>query len=209
MSIGPFIRHLFGPYERQIAEAYRSIYVDIDSYVAGVRQWVPEAARILEVGCGEGAVSERLVTAYPGAEIVGIDITPNVGRLYRGPMGRVHFLQATVQDHAAASPGRYDLVVLADVLHHVPVPLRRALLDTVRGLIAPGGHLAFKEWERTGTPIHWLGYASDRWITGDRIVYMRRDEIAARIAESFGEGAIVAERRVRPWRNNLSLLVRA
>lgn len=209
MSIGQCIRRLFGPYERQITEAYRSIYVDIDSYVAGVRQWVPEATRILEVGCGEGAVSERLATAYPDAEIVGIDITPNVGRLYGGPTGRVRFLQATVQDHAAASPGRYDLVVLADVLHHVPLALRRPLLDTIRSLIAPGGHLAFKEWERTGTPIHWLGYASDRWITGDRIVYMSRDEIAWRIVESFGEGAIVGERRVRPWRNNLSLLVRA
>lgn len=208
MSFGQFIRRMFGPYERKISELYRSIYVDVDDYVAGMSRWVPNARRILEVGCGEGAVSERLAAAYPDAEIVGIDITPNVGRLYAGPPGRVRFLQATIEQYRAAAPGEFDLVVLADVLHHVPLQLRASLLETTRKLIAPGGHLAFKEWERNRMPIHWLGYFSDRWITGDRISYMSRDEIHQLIAQGFGRDAIIAEDRVRPWRNNLSLLVR-
>lgn len=208
MSLGRFIRGLFGPYERQITAAYRSIYVDIDAYVDGIRQWVPSAREILEVGCGEGAVTERLARAYPEATITGIDIDPDAGRLYEGPTDRVRFLTTTIQDFAAGKPGRFDLIVLADVLHHVPPNLRRPLLDTVRALLAPGGRVAFKEWERTFTPIHWLGYASDRWITGDRISYMRRGEMIDRIGQSFGANAVIAEERVRPWRNNLSMLVR-
>ena len=86
--------------------------------------------------------------------------------------------------------------------------LRRPLLDTIKGLLAPDGRLAFKEWERNFTPIHWLGYLSDRWITGDRISYMSRNEILDRIAQSFGRDSVIAEQRVRPWRNNLSVLVR-
>jgi 2-polyprenyl-6-hydroxyphenyl methylase/3-demethylubiquinone-9 3-methyltransferase len=208
MSLGQFIRRMFGPYERQISEAYRAIFVDVDDYVARIRAWVPDARRILEVGCGEGAVSERLAAAYPDAEIIAIDIAPNVGRLYAGPPGRVRFLQATIDQYRAASPGEFDLVVLADVVHHVPLQLRAGLLDAIRRIIAPGGHLAFKEWERNRTPIHWLGYLSDRWITGDRISYMSRDELHRVVAQSFGRESIVAEERVRPWRNNLSLLVR-
>jgi 2-polyprenyl-3-methyl-5-hydroxy-6-metoxy-1,4-benzoquinol methylase len=208
MSIGRFIRGLFGPYERQITAAYRSIYVNIDAYVAGIRNWVPDARRILEVGCGEGAVTERLARVYPDAAIVAIDVDPAAGRLYQGPGGRVHFLHSTIQDFAATSPDKFDLIVLADVLHHVPKELRRPLLDTARSLLAPGGQLAFKEWERTFTPIHWLGYLSDRWITGDRISYMRRGEIVERLAQSFGAGSVIAEERIRPWRNNLSMLVR-
>lgn len=208
MSFGQFIRRMFGPYERQISEAYRSIFVDVDDFVAGIGKWVPNARRILEVGCGEGAVSERLAAAYPDAEIVGIDIAPNVGRLYAGPPGRVRFLQATIEQYRASDPGEFDLVVLADVVHHVPLQLRASLLDAIRRIIAPGGYLAFKEWERNRTPIHWLGYFSDRWITGDRISYMSRDELHRAVAESFGRASIIAEQRVRPWRNNLSLLVR-
>jgi trans-aconitate methyltransferase len=60
---------MFGPYERQISEAYRSIYIDIDAFVELMRQWKPNASRILEVGCGEGAVTQRLNAAYPNAKI--------------------------------------------------------------------------------------------------------------------------------------------
>jgi SAM-dependent methyltransferase len=209
MSIGGTIRRLFGPHERWISEGYRSIYLDVDSYVSGLRTWVPDPRRILEVGCGEGAVSERLAGVYPNAEIVAIDITPNVGRLYAGPPGRVRFAEMTIEAFATQEQGKFDLIILADVLHHVPTGhLRRSILETIKHLLAVDGHLAFKEWERTGTPIHWLGYFSDRWITGDQISYMSGEEIRIQLTDIFGPAAIRAEARVRPWRNNISLLVR-
>lgn len=208
MPIGPLVRRAFGPFEHQITEAYRRIYVDLDDYVAAVRAWVPEAREILEVGCGEGAVTERLAEAYPGARITAIDITPRVGRLYRGPTDRVEFRQCTVQEIAAEAPGRFDMAMIADVVHHVPLELRRSILDAARGALAPGGTLVFKEWERTRTPIHWMCHASDRWLTGDRVCFMSRDEGRALLADSFGEAALVGERRVAPWRNNLMTLVR-
>lgn len=208
MPIGPAIRRLFGPHERRVSEAYRAIYFDVDAFIRRIRAWTPDARRILEVGCGEGAITQRLVAAYPGAAITGIDISPRVGRLYEGPAGAARFLETTVQELAAAEPGRYDLVVLADVLHHVPDAMRQPLLDAIRTLMAPGACLAFKEWERNGTPIYWLGYASDRWITGDRIQYMTRDEVRGRIAAAFGAEAMVDEARIAPWRNNIATLVR-
>jgi 2-polyprenyl-3-methyl-5-hydroxy-6-metoxy-1,4-benzoquinol methylase len=209
VSIGGSIRRLFGPYERQVSERYRSIYLDVDAYVATLRAWVPDPRRVLEVGCGEGVVSERLVALYPNAEIVAIDITPNVGRLYAGPPDRVRFAETTVEAFAAREQGKFDLIVLADVIHHVPPgTARQSILETIKFLLAGDGHFAFKDWERTRTPIHWLGYFSDRWITGDRISYMSGEEIRAVLKEVFGSGSLRAEARVPPWRNNISLLVR-
>ncbi len=208
MPIGPAVRRAFGPFEHQITEAYRSIYVDLDDYVAAVRDWVPDASSILEVGCGEGAVTERLAVAYPTARITAIDITPRVGRLYRGPSDRVQFGQRTVQEVAAQSPGAFDLVMIADVIHHVPSALRTEIIDAARNALAPGGALIFKEWERTRTPIHWMCVASDRWLTGDQVSFMSRDEGRALLRQSFDSKALVDERRVAPWRNNLMTLVR-
>lgn len=208
MNAGPFIRRLFGPFEHRISDAYRSLYLDIDAFIGLTRGWKPAAARILEVGCGEGAVTQRLHAAYPGAQITAIDITPRLGRLYRGSTDRVRFLQCEVQEIAAKESGQFDLVVLSDVLHHVPLELRQGLLDAVRTALAPGGVLVFKDWQRNGTPIHWLCYASDRWLTGDRISYMTRDEMRERLARTFGEAALAAEARVGPWWNNLATLVR-
>lgn len=199
---------MFGPYEARISEMYRSIYINIDAFVQLAVQWRPQAGRILEVGCGEGAVTERLNAAYPDAKITAIDITPRVGRLYRGSNDGVRFIRCTVQEIAATEPGQYDLVVLSDVLHHVPKALRQGLLDAIRTALAPQGTLVFKDWQRNHAPIHWLCYASDRWLTGDRISYMTRKEMREGLERSFGDRALIAEARVGPWWNNLAILIR-
>jgi SAM-dependent methyltransferase len=199
---------MFGRYETRVSEAYRSIYIDIDAFVRLVVQWRPAARKILEVGCGEGAVTERLNAAYPDAKITAIDITSRVGRLYRGSVDAVRFIQCAVQDIAATEPGQYDLVVLSDVLHHVPPELRQGLLDAIRTALARQGTLVFKDWQRNYAPIHWLCYASDRWLTGDRISYMTRQEMREGLARSFGDDALIAEARVSPRWNNLAILIR-
>jgi 2-polyprenyl-3-methyl-5-hydroxy-6-metoxy-1,4-benzoquinol methylase len=199
---------MFGPYERQISDLYRALFIDIDAFVEVIVQWTRAPIRILEVGCGEGAVTQRLGAVFPDADVTAIDITPRVGRLYHGSLGRVRFMQCTVQDIAAAEPGQYDLVVLSDVLHHVPLELRQGLLDAIRTALAPNGTLIFKDWQKTHSPIHWLTYALDRWLTGDRVSYMTREEMRERLARTFGEGALPAEALIGPWRNNLAILVR-
>jgi 2-polyprenyl-6-hydroxyphenyl methylase/3-demethylubiquinone-9 3-methyltransferase len=199
---------MFGPYEREISEAYRSIYIDIDAFVNLILQWKPQATKILEVGCGEGAVTQRLHAAYPSAQITAIDITPRLGRLFQGSKDRVRFVQCSVQEITASDAERYDLVVLSDVLHHVPDALRIGLLEGIRASLAPGASFIFKDWQRNFTPIHYLSYISDRWLTGDRIRYMTRDEMRNRLEGCFGPAALVAEATVRPWSNNIAFLVR-
>jgi 2-polyprenyl-3-methyl-5-hydroxy-6-metoxy-1,4-benzoquinol methylase len=208
MAIGPMIRGMFGRYEHRISEIYRSMFIDIDDLTRRLHHWSPAAKNILEVGCGEGAVTERLRAVYPDAEITAIDITPRVGRLYRGSQDAVRFIQCPVQDVAAAEPGRYDLVVLSDVLHHVPEALRQGLFDAIRKTLAPNGVFIFKDWEPSFSPIHWLCYAGDRWLTGDRVRYMTRAEMRDRLTKSFGPSALVSEARIPPRWNNIAILVR-
>lgn len=209
MPVGPAVRRLFGRHEHRVAALYRAIFVDIEAYARQIGDWVPSARCILEVGCGEGAVTERLACLYPEADILAIDITPRVGRLYRGCQDRVTFAQITVQQMAAERPGAFDLVILSDVLHHVPATMRRELLAAVRATVAQGGSLIFKDWERTAGPIHWLCHAGDRWLTGDPVRYLRRPEAEAMLADAFGRPAVVAQAWVKPWRNNFAMLVRA
>jgi SAM-dependent methyltransferase len=208
MKLGPMVRRMFGPYEHRISDLYRAIYIDIDAFVELIIRWKPTPHKILEVGCGEGAVTQRLNAVFPDAEITAIDITPRVGRLYRGPPKGVRFLKCTAQEIAATDPGQYDLVVLSDVLHHVPLDLRQGLLDAIRTALATDGTLIFKDWQRNHAPIHWLCYASDRWLTGDAINFMTREEMHERLVRNFGDGALIAEARVGPWWNNLAILVR-
>jgi 2-polyprenyl-3-methyl-5-hydroxy-6-metoxy-1,4-benzoquinol methylase len=205
---GPLIRRLFGRYEHGVAEAYRRIFVDLDDLARLMREWVPQAQRILEVGCGEGAMTERLARTYPAASINAVDVTPRVGRLYRGPAAAVSFCRENVEDIARRSPASFDLVVLADVMHHVPPDSRRSLMVAIDQAMAPNGALIFKDWLVSSSPIHWLCGASDRYLTGDDVSYFTREALNALVTGSFGPGSICRTDTVRPWRNNVAVLVR-
>jgi len=97
--------------------------------------------------------------------------------------------------------------LLSDVLHHVPDELRLPILTAIEECLALGGVFLFKDWERRTTPIHWLGYAADRWLTGDRIHFLRMHEARALIERALPHGVIAASERIRPWRNNYAMLI--
>lgn len=207
MRIGPSVRRLFGRHERLISELYRGIFVDLGNLVALIRQHSGSPATILEIGCGDGMVTERIVHTFPDAAVTGIDICAQPGRLYRGDRSHVRFLRLTAQDLITAEDARYELVIIADVLHHVPHPDWADFVSAAGHLTADRGTLVLKDWVRQRTPAYLLGYLSDRYITGDRIRYPNEDELRAVTRESFGTQCIQSEFRVKPWDCNLALVI--
>jgi 2-polyprenyl-6-hydroxyphenyl methylase/3-demethylubiquinone-9 3-methyltransferase len=139
--------------------------------------------------------------------VAAIDITPNVGRLYRGNTSAVTFRQETVEAAARREPASFDLVVLSDVMHHVPADLRRTLMVSIDQAMVPGASLLFKDWVISTTPIHWLCAASDRYLTGDDVAYFTMDGINALVTGVFGPGTIRRSGTVKPWHNNVAVLV--
>ncbi len=145
---------------------------------------------------------------YPEASITGIDITPKVGRLFRGDQQRVSFARQTTQVMVAANPASFDLIVICDVMHHVPWNLHEQFLgDAAKGL-KPGGRLVLKDWERQTNLAHLLCYLSDRYITGDRIQFRSANELRTLLQSIFGSGGIEKELRIPPWRNNVAYFVK-
>jgi 2-polyprenyl-6-hydroxyphenyl methylase/3-demethylubiquinone-9 3-methyltransferase len=207
MGIGPCVRRLLGRFERPAAELYRSVFVDLDSFVASIRNEVDTPPRILEIGCGEGCVIERLAHTFRDASITGIDISAQPGRLCTVKEPRIRFLETTAAQMAAAEPASYPLVIIGDVLHHVPRTEREGLLQHAAMLLAPGGVLIFKEWVRQRTLAYLMGYCADRFITGDQVHYMREEELKNLATGVFGATSIRSQFRVPPWNCNLALVI--
>lgn len=208
MSIGAAVRRAFGPYEWHIAEAWRRMFVDLDRFAAQIGEWT-QGSRILEIGCGEGAMTERLLEIFPKAHVTAIDIAPNTGRLFRGDASRVTIRQARAEDIVSAQPRSFDLVVLADVIHHVPLSMRADLLATARKALAPGGRFIFKDWTRRPSIGHVACFLADRYLTGDEVHYHSEHELRALATSAFGDGSIRAEAWIRPWKSNFAMLVAA
>jgi cyclopropane fatty-acyl-phospholipid synthase-like methyltransferase len=203
MKIGPAIRTRLGRFEIPAADAYRSFFINLEDCAELVSSLWP-AKRILEVGCGDGSFGQRLLDRFPDAHYVGIDISENPGRLFRGDESRAEFHSMASSDYLATNPEPFDLVLVVDVLHHVPHELRKPLMDDVRALTVPGGHYAVKDWQPNKTISHYAAYAADRFITGDRIKHIDMQELKGYIAGWLGD-ELVVEARIPPRRNNYLL----
>lgn len=180
--------------------------VDLDALAEKLRAAMP-ARRILEVGCGEGLLTERLAAQYPHAEVFGIDITPRVGRLFSGDSSRVTFRHEAITGFARTHRRAFDLVVICDVLHHVPWSEHRTFLEAIKLTIEPGGCLVVKDWEPWPSFSHMLCYFSCRYITGDRVRYPTAADLHALLGECFAEGTVVDEFRLPPSKHNLGLVL--
>jgi 2-polyprenyl-6-hydroxyphenyl methylase/3-demethylubiquinone-9 3-methyltransferase len=209
MPVGPLIRRCLGPLERPVTDLYRAAFINLDRFARLVHQSAPDAQQILEVGCGEGAVLERLATLYPQARLIGIDITPRVGRMFHGDRQRVTFHQETIEKFAADQPGKFDLAVVCDVLHHVPWDAHSGFVRALVRALRPGGLLILKDWERRDNVIHVVAHFADAHITGDSVRYRTAAEFRALFEAALGPGHVVREQRIPPWPNNLAFLIRS
>lgn len=204
--IGRLVRRLAGPLEPRLADAYRAVFFDVDGFARRIAS-LGEPGLVVEIGCGEGALVDALARVLPRTRFVGVDVSPQVGRLFRGDVSRVRFACADATAVAHEYAGRADLVLVCDVMHHAPPVAQHALWDAAARLVRPSaGRLILKEWVKNGTPVHHLGWVSDRFITGDRVTYQPRAHWA-RAAERAG-WQVEAEWVLAPWATNHAFVLR-
>jgi 2-polyprenyl-3-methyl-5-hydroxy-6-metoxy-1,4-benzoquinol methylase len=209
VGIGSSVRHMIGPLEVPAIRLYRSRFINIDDLGVTIAS-ITRARRILEIGCGDGAVAEVLCREFPAASFLGIDVTSAPGRLFGGDRSRARFRSMRSADLLAEAPEPFDLVVIVDVVHHVAENERMALLQDAAAMVAPGGMVVVKEWERGSGLANLAAYAADRYVSGDKTVrFLPGAELRQLIETGLPGFDVVCEARVPPRRNNLLLALRA
>jgi hypothetical protein len=174
VALGPAVRRLLGPrHSRRLGRWYRGIFVDLVKEATALATVIPRDAHLLDIGGGDGEPLNPLLDLRSDLRVTTLDPGPVVGQWIDGRFdGRVTRLPRTsLADYIAAGRPDPDVILIADVLHHIPEPARPAFLGNVRVLLdrVPGLHIIIKDVE----PGSWralLGYWSDRYITGDRHV---------------------------------------
>jgi SAM-dependent methyltransferase len=131
-----------------------------------LRALVPIGARrVLDVGCGGGALGAALKAERPGCEVVGLEGFPEAAARARGRLDDVLCLDLDSLEALPPDAGKFDAMVFGDVLEHLLDPLR--LLRTLLPALADGGVLVLsipnvKHW----TVLYPL-LVKDRWTYED------------------------------------------
>jgi SAM-dependent methyltransferase len=116
---------------------------------------------VLEIGCGVGTLTQLLAAALDGGgSVFAIDLSPRSIEAARARLAAFANVRLTVGD-ALETPieGPFDVVVLPDVIEHIPLERHRALFERVAGWLAPSGFALlnypsphYLEWCREHTP---------------------------------------------------------
>jgi 2-polyprenyl-3-methyl-5-hydroxy-6-metoxy-1,4-benzoquinol methylase len=90
------------------------------------------ASRILDLGCSDGFLAQRLRSS--GHYVVGVDVTEHPGVRHRTDQ----FFEVDLNRGIPVDVGRgFDVVLAGDVVEHLQQP--EALLDEIRRVLNPGG----------------------------------------------------------------------
>jgi SAM-dependent methyltransferase len=130
---GPYVRHWYARQSQELTELIRG----------------RNTPRVLEVGCGCG--TEALWAAIQGADVTGIDISPDLlavatarlDLIERGTGERLRcgFRSMSLLDVDEGNP--FDIIFLEQAFHHLEP--RANVVAKLSRLVVPGGHIILSE----------------------------------------------------------------
>ena len=110
--------------------------------------------RVLDIGCGLGAVDELLVTRHGASSVVGIDIDPALLEDMRGRIERAGLADRISGIKVDPGPlpfeaAAFDVVFSKDSM--VQIPDKPALFAEILRVLKPAGRFIASDWLRGGT----------------------------------------------------------
>ncbi|MBA4068197.1 MAG: hypothetical protein C0501_31750 [Isosphaera sp.] len=192
----------------QSADAARRLQLQDRHFAAPSEQLLDDLAlrpgdRVVELGCGAGGLTRRIVSRLgPGGVVVAVDTSAGLqaeaaAALAGAGPGRVEFVTADVSQLGAWLDGA-DVVVGRAVLHHVP--MAEFLLGQLRAAVRPGTRLGFLEPDFR-TPLARLAYQEATgaaglaplrvWATAINELYLAR-RISPCVGATLGRAAEAA-----------------
>ncbi len=130
------------PYGYDGRSAYETQRLDAMAQAVGFHRF----ADALEVGCAEGAFTERLAACADRLTAVDIS-TVALSRAKERLKGKagVDFVEADVREWSPPAGRRYGLIVLGDVLYYIDKPMVRDIFEKtfprISSWLEPGGRL--------------------------------------------------------------------
>lgn len=143
----------------RIATASRSLPDQIEPAADRLLAQVPLRSRVLEVGCGAGALARDLATKR-GARVTAIDLSPRMIDVARVRTSDSLGIEYRVADFLALAPRGFDVVIATNTLHHLPLAIAAERMGQA---VVSGGLVMIADlfeargiWELPYNALSWL-----------------------------------------------------
>lgn len=183
-----------GPVLMRLLQKYRPFICPFESVLGSLEP----GSRVLDVGCGGGLLMALAAATGRLSHGVGFDTSaPAIEVAQRmAPLAAARFPGVTLDFHrvGVSDPwpnGEFDAVCIVDVLHHVPSPAWKSVLQLARAKIRPGGVLVYKDMCRTPAWRAWANRMHDLVLARQWITYAP----AAQVEVWCREMGLILERR--------------
>ncbi len=181
-------REFYSEFADEFSETRSSERVNL----APVMPYLHDGVKVLEIGCGNGRLVERIDREGFRLDYLGLDITPKLVEIARSRQTHLKNVAADFRVADVTAPGwstflqeraPFDLVLAMAVLHHLPgFELRRALLRDLHARLRPGGVLLMSNWQfsrnarlrRKIVPWQTLGVEENGLEPGDALLDWKR-----------------------------------
>jgi SAM-dependent methyltransferase len=102
--------------------SYSSVVANRRMTVATLQHIAPEVNRVLDAGCGDGTYASDIKRERSSLQIVGVDPASEAIRVARSRYPEIEFMVGDVLRPETFPEGKFDLIILRGVLHHVSDP---------------------------------------------------------------------------------------
>lgn len=152
-----------------------SLTIELVREAVSLLSYNPE---ILDLGCGQGHITEMIRRALPESRLTGLDYSSSAIKYAHEHFPEIDFSVGDIHD-APYAPMFFDVVVCNNVWEHVADPL--LLLRKIKRIIKPGGHLVIS------TPSRYRTQNLVRALRGKPVVLMSRYHVTEYTVGQVGE----------------------
>ena len=132
---------------KRLADAYDrkwAFYIEATTRETIARLSVHREDRLLDVGCGTGALLERLAATQPAAQLAGVDPVPEMLASARRKLPSAVALRPGWAEQLPFDDSQFDIVVSCNMFHFIDRPVDA--LGEIRRVLQPGGRLVITDW---------------------------------------------------------------
>ncbi|MES1930915.1 type 11 methyltransferase [Salinisphaera dokdonensis CL-ES53] len=125
-------------------DAKSSFYIKATTRETLARLFLRPQDRVLDIGCGTGALLQRLCAIHPPPQLCGVDPVFEMLAMARRELSSTVDLRQGWAERLPFADAQFDVVVSCSVFHYLYRP-DKALTEILR-VLRPGGQLVITDW---------------------------------------------------------------